>query len=81
MFTKKQVPRDLSFSETPNLEHLMQLLLTEQRHQRADLSTIKRQLHTLINSANLQSQVDEYFTDAEKGTIQETSPQTDSDER
>ncbi len=53
-------------SETPDLsvlKHLTDMLLTEQRHQRADLSTIKRQLHTIINSLNLQKQVDEYFED------------------
>ncbi len=39
------------------------MLLTEQRHQRGDLATIKRQLHTLINRAQLQKQVDDYFDD------------------
>ncbi len=39
------------------------MLLTEQRHQRQDLATIKRQLHTIINAMNLQKQVDEYFED------------------
>ncbi len=43
------------------LTHLTQMLLTEQRHQRADLATIKRQLHTIINHLNLQKQVDEFF--------------------
>ncbi len=45
------------------LTHNLDILLTEQRHQRADLATIKRQLHTIINGANLQKQVDEYFDD------------------
>ncbi len=39
----------------------LDMILTEQRHQRADLATIKRQLHTLINVQNLQKQVDDYF--------------------
>ncbi len=39
----------------------IEMLLTEQRHQRGDLATIKRQLHTIINHMNLQKQVDEYF--------------------
>ncbi len=50
------------------LNHLTQMLLTEQRHQRADLATIKRQLHTIINHLNLQKQVDDYFEDDEKDT-------------
>ncbi len=36
-------------------------ILTEQRHQRADLSTIKRQLHTIIIDSGVQKQVDKYF--------------------
>ncbi len=89
MFTKKQVPRDLSFSETPNLEHLMEILLKEQRHQRADLASIRRQLHTIINSNELQTQVDEFYDQYEKehdppGEARPgsgTSPQTDTDEQ
>ncbi len=50
------------------------MLLTEQRHQRGDLATIKRQLHTIISASNLQKQVDQYFDE------EETSPQTESDE-
>ncbi len=64
------------FSKSPEtyeiLSNQLKMLLDEQRHQRADLATIKRQLHTIINSANLQKQVDQYF--------EETSPQTDQDE-
>ncbi len=87
MFTKNKSPETF-FSTTLKLEHLMDLLLKEQRHQRADLSTIKRQLHTLNNSNELQTQVDEYYDQYEKehdppgearpGPV--TSPQTDSDE-
>ncbi len=40
------------------------MILTEMRHQRSDLSTIKRQLHTLNNAFALQKQVDEYFEDS-----------------
>ncbi len=43
------------------LNNQLKMLLTEQRHQRQDLATIKRQLHTIINSLNLQKQVDDYF--------------------
>ncbi len=44
----------------------IQMILTEQRHQRADLATIKRQLHTIINHLNLQKQVDDYFDEDTK---------------
>ncbi len=47
----------------------LEMLLAEQRHQRADLATIKRQLHTIISDAGLQKQVNDYFD--------ETSPQTE----
>ncbi len=60
------------FSKSPEtyekLLHLTDMLLTEQRNQRADLATIKRQLHRLINSDKLQKQVDEYFEEAELAT-------------
>ncbi len=42
---------------------LLEYLLAEQRHQRGDLATIKRQLHTIITSDKLQKQVDDYFDD------------------
>ncbi len=57
------------------LTNKLDMLLSEQRHQRQDLSTIKRQLHTINNSLNLQEQVDRYFEQ------DETSPQTDSDNK
>ncbi len=44
----------------------LDMLLTEQRHQRSDLATIKRQLHMIINHLNLQKQVDDYFDEDEK---------------
>ncbi len=61
MFTKTKS------SETPDLffiKHLIEIVLDEQRHQRADLATIKRQLHALISSTDLQKQVDEFFEDS-----------------
>ncbi len=67
------------FSKSPETYekflHYTEMILTEQRHQRADMATIKRQLHSLINMLKLQSQVDEYFDK------DETSPQTDSVEQ
>ncbi len=63
------------FSKSPEtyekLILLTNMILTEQRHQRGDMATIKRQLHTLINDVNLQKQVDTFFES------DETSPQTD----
>ncbi len=41
------------------------MLLDEQKHQRCDIDVIRRMVQTLINSSNLQKQVDEYFTDQE----------------
>ncbi len=71
MFTKTKS------SETPDLffiKHLTELVLTEQRHQRADLATIKRQLHQIISDTGLQKQVDSYF-DKDKEDI----PEVDND--
>ncbi len=43
----------------------LETLLTEQRHQRSDLSIITGMMNKLINSTNLQKQVDEFFDDSE----------------
>ncbi len=57
------------FSKSPETyEKLIQLidtLLAEQRHQRIDLATIKRQIDKIINLLKLQKQVDDYFEDKE----------------
>ncbi len=57
------------FSKSPETyEKLIQLIdtvLTEQRHQRIDLATIKRQDDKIINLLKLQKQVDDYFEDKE----------------
>ncbi len=63
----------------------LDMILTEMRYQRADLSTIKRQLHTLNNNFALQKQVDEYFEEG-ADTIPglkdtRTSPQTDLEDK
>ncbi len=64
------------FSKSPEtyekLIHLTQMILTEQRHQRADMATMKKQLHMVINHMNLQKQVDEYFDEDEKPEESET---------
>ncbi len=58
------------FSKSPEtyeiLYHKLELLLNEQKHQRSDLATIKRQLHTIINSLKLQKEVDDYFEEDEE---------------
>ncbi len=58
------------FSKSPETFEIfinkLDMLLAEQRHQRSDLDTIKRQLHRLINDFKLQSQVDEWFQREEK---------------
>ncbi len=73
------------FSKSPETYekflHYTEMILTEQRHQRADMATIKRQLHSLINMLKLQTQVDEYFSKDEEQQFSETSPQTDSVEQ
>ncbi len=66
------------FSKSPETyEKFFNMILLEQRHQRNDLATIKRQLHTLINDAKLQNTVDEYFSKDEEQAFDETSPQTE----
>ncbi len=66
MFRKLKSPKTSIYSTFLDLDNRISLLLTEQRHQRADLATIKRQLHQLINDSSLQKQVDTYFEDAEQ---------------
>ncbi len=48
-------------ADLQKLFHLVELVLTEQRHQRMDMATIKNQLHTLIKDIALQKQVDDYY--------------------
>ncbi len=53
----------------------LDMVLTEQRHQRSDLSILLIGINKLLNSQNLQKQVDEYFDD------EETSPQTEIEDK
>ncbi len=46
----------------------LDMILAEQRHQRSDLSIIIRMTEKLINTINLQKQVDEFFEEDEKIT-------------
>ncbi len=54
----------------------LEMLLGEQRHQRSDLALLIREQNKIINSLNLQKQVDDYFEDDEKD-IPEKEPVTD----
>ncbi len=48
-----------------NIINKLDMLLSEQRHQRSDLSILLNLTNKLINSTNLQKQVDEFFDDSE----------------
>ncbi len=52
-------------SDFQKLINKLDMILTEQRHQRNDLAIIMRSQTNLINSTNLQKQVDEFFEDSE----------------
>ncbi len=52
-------------SDFQKLINKLDMILTEQRHQRSDLSIITAMIDKLINSTNLQKQVDEFFEDSE----------------
>ncbi len=49
------------FGLVKKLSNQLDILLAEQRHQRSDLSILLALINKLINSANLQKQVDDYF--------------------
>ncbi len=46
-----------------NLANKIQVLLAEQRHQRADLSEIKFMLHKLLTNKDLQDTTNKYYSD------------------
>ncbi len=50
----------------------LKMILSEQRHARSDLVTLKIGIASILNDRKLQKQVDDYFED-------DTSPQTDSE--
>ncbi len=56
----------------------LDMLLAEQRKQRADLFTIDRKIHSIINSLNLQKQVDEYFDKDDEGEAHPGLPLEDN---
>ncbi len=55
-------------SDFQKLINKLDMLLAEQRHQRSDLSILTRMTNKLINSTDLQKQVDEFFEEDEKIT-------------
>ncbi len=64
MFTKNKSPETSFYSNDETMEVLIlkiNNIQIEMRHQRQDLSTIKRQLHTLINDTASQTQVDDFY--------------------
>ncbi len=58
--------------------HLNQIQI-EQRHQRQDLTDIKRMLNRLLIEKHLQMQVDEYFEETSPQTEQTTHPDDEKD--
>ncbi len=56
----------------------LDVILTEQRHQRTDLADITRLLRKYTTNDNLQQQVDKYFEDDSKDIPEvEEEPQTE----
>ncbi len=53
----------------------LDMILAENRHQRNDLALIIARVTTILNSSNLQKQVDEYF-DEDKEDIPEVKDDT-----
>jgi len=68
--TKSSKP-DFSFVEP--IVHKLDLLLSEQLHQRKDLSVLNALLKQAMNNSNLQRQVDEYFEDDRKNIPEDES--------
>ncbi len=52
----------------------LDMILTENRHQRNDLAIILGMLSKLLNNADLQKQVDDYFDDEDKEHIPDKDP-------
>ncbi len=61
------------FGLIKNVSNKLDMLLTEQRHQRQDLVLLLGMCSKLTHDKNLQKQVDQYFDE----DIEETSPQTE----
>ncbi len=50
------------------LDNHIEVLLSEQRHQRADLQEIKYMLHKLLTNKDLQKTVDDFYRDPPQGS-------------
>ncbi len=61
-----------------NISNKLEMIQTEQRHNRSDISMVLHMLNKLVVNQNLQKQVDEYFDEDE--TPDETPHQTDTEE-
>ncbi len=53
----------------------LEIIQSEQRHNRSDISMVLHMLNKLVVNRNLQKQVDDYFDD------EETSHQTDNEDK
>ncbi len=62
-------PLDSDLSK--NVINKLDMLLDEQRHQRADLAIILRICNQLVNNKDLQKQVDQYFEEDPKDIPEE----------
>ncbi len=70
---KSNLQSDLS----KNIINKLDMLLTEQRHQRSDLSILISKMTTIYNALALQKQVDDYFDDDDKENIPEVDKEPD----
>ncbi len=62
---KNFIFKSSDFGLVKKFSNKLDMLLAEQRHQRSDLSILLALINKLINSSNLQKQVDEYFSESE----------------
>ncbi len=72
---KSNLTSDLS----KNIINKLDMLLTEQRHQRSDLSVLIRKQQVIYNALALQKQVDEYFDEEDKENIPEVNEDKEPD--
>ncbi len=49
----------------------IEIILSEQRHQRADLNEIKFMLHKLITNKDLKDTTDKFYSDAAESLVQD----------
>ncbi len=54
------------------ISNQLEMVLTEQRHQRADLAEILRCIHSLTIDKHLQTQVDDFHDDSSVASLQES---------